>query len=148
MWKIAIKVISGIYTKYLSGWRIFAFLGLVFGSYILSLKAETWNAERKLASANKEIKKLKADSIEAQDANKTTNESLTTCLKTNKELTRQGVFNQVANDQAIEDINKYAVKQDKKILELKSKIKPDTDCSLEYVSDNTIKLLKEANNQN
>ena len=137
----------GHVSKVVSVYRILFIVGGLVIGFITIQQMRIKAKDRTINAHEKTISTLKRKAEQAKEANETTNESLTACLKINKELTRQGVFNQVANDQAIEDINKYAVKQDKKILELKSKIKPDKDCSLDRASAHNTRLLKEANNQ-
>ena len=133
--------------KFISAYRVLFIVGGLVGAFILNQQFKIWNSERKLTNAIEKITKLNKEAKEAKDANKTTHESLTACLLENQELTRQGDFVQAENDKAIRDINDYADLQDKKIIDLQSKIKPDTNCSLEYVSDNTVKLFKQAINQ-
>ena len=133
--------------KFISGYRVLFIIGGFVVAFMLNQQFKIWNSERKLENAIEKITKLNKEAKEAKEANKTTHESLTACLETNKELTRQGDFVQAENDKAIKEVEHYADLQDKKIIELQSNIKPDTNCSLEYVSDNTIRLLKKANNQ-
>ena len=137
----------GILKKAFSVYRVLLIsigaVSIFMGVQQVRIKAK----DRTINAHEKTISTLKQKAEQAQEANKTTNESLTACLGTNESLTRQGISIRAENDQAIEDVQKYAVKQDKKILELKSKIKPDKDCSLDRASAHNTRLLKEANNQ-
>ncbi len=130
----------GLAKKAISVYRII-FVSVSIGFSFIALQ------QYRINSKETTIAELQIKIKDYETANKTTNESLTACLLINSELTRQGAINQADSDKAIEDINKYAVKQDKKILDLKSRIKPDKNCSLDTVSTHNTELLKTANNQ-
>ena len=148
MWKIAIKVISGIYTKYLSGWRIMVLLGLVFGSYIMALKTETWNAERKLARQIKKSseiqQKLDKRDIEletCQDTNLIANTELDNAINIANQCTRQWKQSKDSNAQAINDLNKQEETHAKEIERIKN-IKPISDCDNHFLNDSDSKWLR------
>ena len=131
--------VSNIFTT----WRVYLLLGVVFGGYIVYLKAGNWNTKRKLTNAHQQIERLKSDNIEAERANQANQQTINRISGLHRECVKQ--FADASKDNVVALLE---IKSKKKANEIKIKtIKERVIVNTCVVSNHNIKLLKEANSQ-
>ena len=131
--------VSNIFTT----WRVYLLLGVVFGGYIVYLKAGNWNTKRKLTNAHQQIERLQSDNIEAERANQANQQTINRISGLHTECVKQ--FADASEDNVVALLE---IKSKKKANEIKIKtIKERVIVNTCVVSNHNIKLLKEANSQ-